>query len=118
MPSKEYFIEQIERELSISRNALKAGREAIARVSARRAAGRAIAWLLTVHPRPGWGADAISQLVHLRDDVSFPPLVREAARRLSTKISDRFVYPFTTNPIEDAQIVIDHVAGTMNEDPG
>ena len=118
MLSREWYQDRIDREMSIARNALKAGREAISRVSARRAAGHAISWYLALHPHPAWGADAITQLVHLQDDESFPPNVREAARRLSTRISDRFTYPFTTNPIDDAEIVIGHLTGILDADSG
>jgi len=109
MPTKEHFLEQIERELTAARQALKDGNDGLGRVCARRAAGAAITWLLREHPHPDWGTDALRQLQHLKDDKSFPPDVRQAALRLTTKLSDKFRYPFSTDPLGDARIIIDYI---------
>ena len=113
MPSKEYYFEQIEKEFAAAREALQSGNDGKARVCSRRAAGHAIRWFLERHSEKKWGADAMNQLSHLRDDASFPVNVRDAATRLTTKISDRFTYPFTTNPIDDAQCIITHISTLM-----
>lgn len=115
MPSKEFFFEQIEKEFSAAREALKIGNDGKARVCARRAAGQAITWFLSKFPKKGWGTDAMSQLQSLKDDDSFPQEVRHAAERLTTKVSDRFNYQFSTDPIHDAQIIIQHIERLMND---
>lgn len=109
MTTEEKFIKQIEMEFATARRALATGNDGMARVCARRAAGQALTWFLTRYPRPNWGADALRQLAAMKDDESFPPEVRDAATRLTTKISDRFSYPFTTRPLEDVQIIVDYV---------
>ena len=113
MLSQEYFFGQIEKEFATAREALKVGNDGKARVCARRAAGHAITWFLSKYPRQGWGTDALRQLQNLKDDPSFPQDVREAAERLITKVSDQFRYPFSTIPLEDAQIIITHIEKVM-----
>jgi hypothetical protein len=115
MPAKEYYLEHIEQEFAVAREALNVGNDGKARVCARRAVGQAITWLLSKHPRDGWSADAMSQLKKLQDDVSFPKEVRDAAVRLTTKISERFTYPFSTDPLADAKIIIDHIEQIMHD---
>ena len=105
-PTNNHYLEQIQKELAVARAALQTGNDGKARVCSRRAAGQAITWLLSVFPHDDWGSDAMRQLMHLRDDSSFPIEVREAAVRLTTKISQKFDYPFTNDPIEDAQVII------------
>ena len=116
MPKKTYYFEQIEKELATAREALKTGNEGKARVCARRAAGQAIVWFMTKFPRPDWGADALSQLAHLQDDRTFPREIRDAAVRLTTKISDRFTYPFTSKPVDDARLIVGHIETIMEPD--
>ena len=113
MPAKEYYFEQIEKEFETAREALKTGNDGKARVCSRRAAGQAITWFLTQNPRQGWGTDSMGQLSRLKNDPMFPQEIREAAVRLTTKISDRFTYPFTTSPIDDAQRIINHISKLM-----
>ena len=115
MRPKEYYLEQIGKELAAARDALNIGNDGKARVCARRAAGQAITWFISRNTRQGWGADAMNQLHHLKDDQSFPQEVRDAAMRLTTKISERFTYPFTTSPIEDARLIIDSITFLMDQ---
>ncbi|MBI3365403.1 MAG: hypothetical protein HY033_10880, partial [Ignavibacteriae bacterium] len=82
MPNKEYYFEQIEKELATAREALKIGNAGKARVCARRAAGQALTWLMTKYPRSDWGKDALGQLSCVKDDAAFPREVRDAAVRL------------------------------------
>jgi hypothetical protein len=113
LPANNHYLEQIEKELAMARAALQAGNEGKARVCARRAAGQAITWMLSKFSRDNWGDDAMSQLTHLRDDASFPTEVREAAVRLTTKISQQFDYPFTNDPLADAEVIIKHIRTLM-----
>jgi hypothetical protein len=118
MSDKAHHLEQIQKELATAREAIQSGNDGKARVCSRRAAGQAISWFMTEHPRADWGQDALSQLTHLRDDESFPREIRDAAIRLTTKISDRFTYPFTSEPVEDARCIIDHIELLMSRDAG
>lgn len=118
MAEREYYIEQIEREFSLAHRALHVGNEGMGRVCSRRAAGQAITWYLTLFRKPGWGTDAMSQLQHLTRDATFPEDVRAAAARLTTKLSDKFILPYTTNPIDDAKIIIAHITKLMDEAAG
>jgi hypothetical protein len=113
MRSATYYHEQIEKELATARAASEAGNDGKARVCARRACGHAIMWHLTKYPHPGWGVDALRQLQHVSQDQNFPSDVRSAATRLITKISDQFSYPFSTHPIDDALIIINHIKSVM-----
>jgi hypothetical protein len=106
MPTKESFIESIEKELLTGKEAQSAGNSGKARVCARRAAGQAITWFLSRHPHPDWGADALSQLKHLKDDPNVSQECRDAAARLSARVSEDFTYPFSSDPLEDAGIII------------
>jgi len=118
MPDREYYFGQIEKEFATASEAIQSGNEGKARVCSRRAAGQAIAWFLTKFSRKGWGTDALSQLTHLAQDATFPGEIRDAAVRLTTKISDRFTYPFTSQPVEDARRIIDHIETIMARDAG
>lgn len=115
MRSKEFFSERIEHELTTAGIALTAGNDGKARVCARRAAGLAITWFCSQFPRPAWHTDAMSQLRHLKDDESFSSDVRDAATRLTTRITERFTYPFSTDPIEDARIIVNAITKLMDD---
>ena len=116
MRSKEFFVEQIEKEFANACEALNAGNDGKARVCARRAAGQAITWYVSKHPRTDWRQDAMSQLEGLKNDEAFPQNVRDAALRLTAKISLTFEYPFSTNPIDDAKIIIEAITEIMETD--
>jgi HEPN domain-containing protein len=95
----------IERELETGEAALRAGNDGKARVCARSAAGTAISYWLEYHGERHWGTDAMSQLAHLRQESAVPSEVREAALRLTTKITEQFTSPFSTNPLDDCRII-------------
>jgi hypothetical protein len=100
--------DRIEEELDAARAALASGNEGKARVCARRAAGEAIARYRMKTPAPGWPADALGLLLALRDDPSFSAGARDAAGRLTAKVSDR--HAMSTDPIGDAAVIIDECA--------
>jgi hypothetical protein len=85
--------------------------EGMARVCARRAAGAAIAYWLQFNSRPGWRADAVSRLRHLEADPSFPPQIRDAARRLAARVTEQFTSPYFSDPLVDADVIIRHLLG-------
>ena len=113
MPENQVYLLQAERELATGREAARIGNEGKARVCARRAAGQAIAWFLSRHPRPAWRNDAMDQLLHLKDDPEFPRYVRDAATRLTTRITPDFTYPSEADPLADAKSIIDHITSIM-----
>jgi len=116
MQSREYYLGKIRQEISIARESVDIGNEGKVRVCARRAAGWAIQWFVSRNARPDWRTDAMSQLKHLQGDESFSGDVREAARRLSTRISDRFEYSPSADPIEDAIIIINEITRMLDRD--
>ena len=104
---KEEVVDAIEKEFKIAAEAQTAGNDGMMRVCARRAAGTAIGYWLATHREKHWGADAMNRLKNLQLDGSVPPQVQEAARRLTTKITEQFRSPFPTDPISDSRIIID-----------
>ena len=104
---KEAVVEAIEKEFKIAAGAQTAGNEGMVRVCARRAAGTAIGYWLAIHREKNWGVDAMNRLKNLQRDGSMPPQVQEAARRLTTKITEQFRSPFPTDPIADSRIIIE-----------
>ncbi|MGA2624522.1 MAG: hypothetical protein ABSF91_11755 [Bacteroidota bacterium] len=115
MPGKEYYFEKIESEFASAHEALKIGNEGRARVCARRAVGHAIEWFLTKFPGEGWGTDAMTRLVRLREDKGFPEDIHEAAARLTARVSGQFTHPYKINPEEDARIIVDYVRKMMDD---
>jgi HEPN domain-containing protein len=98
----------IQKELATARAAHERGNDGMMRVCARRAAGIAIAYWLRRHPRPHRGLDAMSLLRTVASDDSMPEPIRQAATRLTTRITEKFTLPFSQDPIEDATIIINY----------
>jgi hypothetical protein len=107
--NKDLVIQNIEKEFTQGEQAQKKGNEGMVRVCARRAAGLAVAYWLESHRRDGWGVDAMNQLRNLHLDESTPLSVREAALRLTTKITEQFTSAFPTDPLQDSKIIIDYL---------
>ncbi len=107
--TREQAFSSIEREFSTAEQAMKSGNDGMVRVCARRSAGVAIAFWLQANPRSGWGIDAMSQLRSLAYDDAIVQDVRDAGKRLSVKITEKFTFPFLTNPIDDARIIINYL---------
>ncbi len=99
----------IQSELEQARMAQQSGNIGKARVRARRAAGRAICAWYERRLEIGWRGDALKQLHHLRSDGLAPEPVREAARRLMTKVDFDHRLPFDDDPLEDARAIIEFV---------
>lgn len=102
-------LEQIERELATAEVALREANEGKAQVCARRAVALSAEAWSERFPRPGWRGDAMNQLRQIQQEESFPLPIRQAAERLSTKITQRDTAPFTSDPISDARPIIDHL---------
>jgi hypothetical protein len=104
MLTNEQYLEQIEKEFALAAAAAASGNEGKTRVCARRAAGTALAWFASRHPRPSWRADAMNMLHGAREEKDFSDEVRHAASRLAAKVTDGSSY--SLRPIEDARIIV------------
>ena len=109
---KEQTLALIRREFATAGHAARIRNEGMARVCARRAAGAAISYWRQFHPRDGWGSDALHQLHGLSADHTVPQAVREAAVRLSTRVTQQFTSPFPADPLEDSRLIINHLLET------
>ena len=107
--TKTQSLEQIDGEFVTANQARKSGNDGMVRVCARRAAGIAITNWLEQNPRQGWGVDAMNQLKNLQKDESMPQNIRDAAMRLTTRITKQFTSPFSTDPIDDSKAIINHL---------
>ena len=107
--TKDDVLAQIGKELATGKWAVDEGNKGMARVCARRAAGIAVSFWLQTHPQVGWGVDAMSQLRSLQREHSIPQSVRDAALRLTTKITEQFTAPFTTDPLDDSNLIIHYL---------
>jgi hypothetical protein len=101
----------IEQELGAAEAAWKEGNEGKARVCARRAVARATEQWMERLPLRRWRGDAMEHLRQIQQDASFPLPIRQAAERLSTKVTQQHTVPFTTDPISDAKLIIAHLGG-------
>ena len=101
--------EIIEKEFSTAEQARKIGNEGMVRVCARRAAGTAITFWLRSRQHRSWGVDAMGQLRSLQSDETLPPTVRDAAGRLTARITKQFTSAFPTDPLQDSRIIIDYL---------
>ncbi len=107
--TKEETLDVIHRELATAAQAASAGNEGMIRVCARRAAGAAITYWRQTHRRDRWGFDAMQQLRWLSADETMPQSVREAAWRLTARVTPQFTSPFTADPIADSRRIINHL---------
>jgi len=98
--------ERITRELAMAEAAMRDATEGKARVCARRAVALAADASLEQVLRPGGRGDAMHHLRQIQQEASFPLPIRQAAERLSTKITQRDRAPFTSNPVADARLII------------
>jgi hypothetical protein len=100
----------IEQELAAAEAAWKDANAGKARVCARRAVARATEEWLGRLTTPRWRGDAMEHLRQIQQDASFPLSIRQAAERLSTKVTQRQTAPFTTDPVSDARLIIAHLS--------
>jgi hypothetical protein len=100
----------VEKELAQAHKARAMGNEGQARVCARRAAGIAIREWYRRRLGTGWHGDALKQLQRLQADALAPENVREAARRLTTRVDFDHTLPFEDDPLEDARGIVEFVS--------
>ena len=104
----------IEQELAAAEAAWKNDNDGKARVCARRAVARSDEEWLERRSTARWPGDAMEHLRQIQQDASFPLPIREAAERLSTKVPHRQTAPFTTDPISDAKLIIEHFSANAS----
>jgi len=99
------------REISQAHEARSQGREGRARVCARRAAG----WAACAYYERQTGArpphSALTLLRWLQKDTGIGEQVRGAAVRLTTHVTRSHELPFDEDPLVDAQLIIEALAG-------
>ena len=101
--------EKIEQEFAKAKEGLQSENEGLARVCVRRAVAIASQHWADQRNRPDWQGDAMHQLRQIQGEITFPLFVREAAKRLLTKVAEQDQSPMTTDPITDAHIILDHL---------
>ncbi len=57
----------------------------------------------------------MAQLSHIQQNASLPLPIRQAAERLSTPVTRQHTAPFTTDPVADAILIINHLSGTTSD---
>lgn len=93
-------------ELDQARSARSEGKEGMARVCARRAAGIAIAEYLRNHKLPDPGPSSMDRLNFLKTQESISPVVLRAAQYLTQRVDENFQLPPNVDLIREAQILI------------
>jgi hypothetical protein len=93
-------------ELNQARSARSEGKEGMARVCARRAAGIAIAEYLRKHKLPDPGPSAMDRLNFLKIQESISPMALNAARHLTQRVDENFQLPPNVDLIREAQLLI------------
>lgn len=105
----------IDRELAAATLAWEDGNEGKARVCARRAVALAAESWLARLAAPLWRGDAMEHLRRIQVQACFPPSVRLAAERLTTAVTRRHEAPFTSDPISDARLIIEHLTAPAGD---
>ena len=109
MPEQKSFRDQITSELARAAESRKQGNEGRARVCARRAVGIAIVSYYASRNLILQESDFMFAVKKFRDDISIPLHIRQMAARLSERITSDFQYASPTDPLTDAQLIIDYV---------
>jgi hypothetical protein len=108
---------KVHAEIARAQTARRQGREGLARVSARRAAG----WSLVGYYRQRTGQaapeNALDLLGWFQDEASASSGLRDAARRLTTRVTEEFRLPHDEDPLEDARRLIEVFAPLPKESP-
>jgi hypothetical protein len=103
---REELVEAIKREMETARESRAAGKEGRSRVCARRAAGLAIGWYAqqTLGVRPYSSAYKLLSWFQAREGV--PARLREAAGRLTVRVTPEGQLPHEQDPLRDAQRIV------------
>ncbi len=106
--AKEIVLINIDVELKRAKKAMEEGNLGMARVCARRACRNSISFWLEDNPRQGYGESAMNQLRSIQSDDAVPKEVKDAAERLTTRVTNQSDSPFTDDPIADAKIITNY----------
>jgi len=107
MTGKEELLRIIREELADGAAARRSGNEGKTRVCARRAAGTALKWWHAEKGGDVRGADVMHHLRKLSHDRTVPPQIRDAAERLTAKVSPDFSAP--GDPLADSRSIITYL---------
>lgn len=99
-------LDEAAQELQRAREARQKGNEGMARVCARRAAGKALGPYALRRSHHDWGPAAFDRLKRIQSEPGVPAAVRAAAQRLTARITQDHVLPHPEDPIEDASTII------------
>lgn len=103
---KEIVLMNIDVELTRAKKAREEGNIGMARVCARRACGNSISFWLQNNPRSSYGNSAMNQLRSIQSDDTVPKEVKDAAERLTTHVSNLTGSLVSSDPINDANVII------------
>lgn len=102
--------EEIESELTLSRDAAAEGNDGKARVCARRAVGRA--FRRSRYSSELTSTQSTTQILKaISTSDLFPPGVRKASARLSASVAENDGLSVSMKPVEDALVLITHLLG-------
>lgn len=99
--------QNINNELKMAEDSRKGGNEGRVRVCARRAAGLAIGYFYEFQTGVSAPKNAYNLLQWISAHNEISSLVRDAARRLTVRVTEEHTLPHTEDPIADAQVIID-----------
>lgn len=97
---------RIRHEMERAEQARSAGNEGMARVCARRAVGWAVWLRYKDHFGPGDSRTAFVLLEWFRDRSGAPEQMREAASRLTARITEDHELPHEQDPLQDARLLL------------
>ena len=100
------LLRRVAREMAMADDARAAGREGRARVCARRAAGLAARHRLEQSGSPARSRSALDALKALAAMDDFSPALRNAALRLTNRVTQGHVLAHAEDPLADARRVI------------
>ncbi len=105
---KEIALMHTRSELLMGEQALTVGNVGKARVCARRACSFILSYWNEINKDYKWGNNSIRLLEAVRDELTFPEDVKNAAHRLTVKVDSSFSTGYDENPIADAKMIIEY----------
>lgn len=101
------ILNEVEREMSLAETAREQGREGRARVCARRAAGQAIASFQQRKTGIQPQANYYRLLCWFQEVEGIPEALKQAAARLTTRVTQEYTLPHPDDPLQDARMLIE-----------
>ncbi len=106
---------QVHEELAAAQAARERGNEGMARVCARRAAGWAVGLADRGDPPAAISGNAYLLLKWYADRTEEPDNLREAAGRLTARITEDHTLPHSEDPLRDARRLVEALLGDPRE---